>query len=123
MSDGSGPAGDHTDVYIAQQRAIVDLLHHCSGDSETTIMQLLGRVLAVRNLPVPPRPWLRAVADEISHDHLYVVASGLVANDYFSNPAGIRAADRVEMPRHDLEPPESSRERMAQGQAPGNQIA
>lgn len=116
-------AGEDTDVYVAQQRVIVDILKQCSGASEVQIEHRLRHTLESRNLPVPPRSWVRAVADEISHDHLYVVANGMVPNDYFSGSAGRRAATRVDLSEHDLEPPESTRKRLAEGKPTGNQIA
>ncbi len=123
MSGPSRPAGEHTDVYIAQQRAILDVLEHCSVEPEANIEQLLRGTLEARNIPVPPEPWLHAVAGEIANDHLYVVANGMVPNEYFSGASGGRAADRAQLAGHDLQPPESSTERMAEGHAPGNQIA
>lgn len=123
MSGPSRPAGEHTDVYVAQQRAINDVLERCSGGPYATIEQLLRRTLEARGIPVPPQPWLRAVADEIANDHLYVVANGMVPNEHFSGASGGRAADRAELAGHDLQPPESSKERMAEGHAAGNQIA
>lgn len=122
MTGPSSPAGEHTDVYIAQQRAIIDVLEHCSGAPEATIEQLLRRTLEARDIPVPPQPWLRAVAGEIANDRLYVVANGMVPDDYFSGASGGRAADRSDLTGHDLEPPEASKERMAHGEAPGNQV-
>lgn len=123
MSGPSRPAGEYTDVYIAQQRAIFDVLEHCSVEPEANIEQLLRRTLEARNISVPPEPWLHAVAGEIANDRLYVVANGMVPNEYFSGTSGGRVADRAQLAGHDLQPPESSTERMAEGHAPGNQIA
>lgn len=134
MTDHSRPTGAHSnnpttphsdepsDIAVAQQQAIVDVLAHCAGQSEETIEMLLRRTLQDRNVPVPPDTWLGAVAGGIANDHLYVVGNGTVPDEYFSSESGGRASDRIEEQGHDLEPSEVSRERMSEGHAPGNQI-
>lgn len=110
MSGKSEPAGEHTDVYAAQQQAIIDVLDHCGGQSNEIVERRLRQTLEARNIPVPPGPWLRAVVSEIAQDRLYVVANGMVPNEYFSSSTGARAGDRAELAGHDMEPSTPSEE-------------
>lgn len=116
------PGEEQTDLAHAQQQVIVDVLAHCAGQPEERIEESLWRTLRARDIPVPPRPWLRAVAGEIANDRLYVVGNGTVTNEYFSSDSGGRASDRVADPDQDLEPSAASEKRMAEGHAPGGQV-
>ncbi|MBA8794084.1 hypothetical protein FHX74_001689 [Friedmanniella endophytica] len=115
----AGPQG------LAQklQAVVLGVLDAYEGRPEPEVAVLLRRSIALSRLPMPPDPWIRAVASEIEGHRVYVVGAMTMPADYFASPAA-RSRRRGNIgDGHDLGPdPEARREADQEGEAPGDQV-
>lgn len=123
MSQAPPEPGENFDMYVRQQQIIIELLENHHGAPVEQLERALRNRLADHGLPCPPDAWVNTVATGIANDRLYVVANGVVPQDFFNNPAAGRARERLRVPGHDeISDGPSDAAEAQPGEPPGNQI-